>query len=71
MIIFAAALFRIIRHGLSLPAKFVQAAGGLSNKELLTFGYFAVAIVSAVMFPYEVYFYSSGGIEEGWTPKIS
>ena len=28
-----------------------------------------VAIVSAVMFPYEVYFYSSGGIEEGWGPK--
>ena len=21
------------------------------------------------MFPYEVYFYSSGGIEEGWGPK--
>jgi len=25
--------------------------------------------VSAVMFPYEVYFYSSGGIEEEWGPK--
>jgi Mn2+/Fe2+ NRAMP family transporter len=42
---------------------------GLSAKELLTFGYFVVAIVSAVMFPYEVYFYSSGGIEEEWSPK--
>src|SRR5690242_5129410 len=42
---------------------------GLSSKELLTFGYFVVAIVSAVLFPYEVYFYSSGGIEEGWGPK--
>src|SRR6185295_19521362 len=42
---------------------------GLSTKELLTFGYFMVAIVSAVMFPYEVYFYSSGGIEEEWGPK--
>jgi manganese transport protein len=41
----------------------------LSTKELLIFGYFAVAIVSAVMFPYEAYFYSSGGIEEGWGPK--
>jgi hypothetical protein len=36
---------------------------------MLTFGYFMVAIVSAVMFPYEVYFYSSGGIEEEWGPK--
>ena len=35
----------------------------------MTFGYFCVAIVSAVLFPYEVYFYSSGGIEEEWGPK--
>jgi len=42
---------------------------GLSTKELMTFGYFCVAIVSAVLFPYEVYFYSSGGIEEEWGPK--
>src|SRR4029078_10401867 len=35
-----------------------QVPPGLSTKELLTFAYFTVAIVSAVMFPYEVYFYS-------------
>ena len=46
-----------------------QVPTGLSTKELLTFAYFGVAILSAVMFPYEVYFYSSGGIEEGWGPK--
>src|ERR1043165_4891618 len=33
-----------------------QAPPGLSRKDLLNFAYFAVAIVSAVMFPYEVYF---------------
>jgi len=42
---------------------------GLSSKQLLTYFYFVVAIFSAVMFPYEAYFYSSGGIEEGWGPK--
>jgi Mn2+/Fe2+ NRAMP family transporter len=42
---------------------------GLSAKEMLSFCYFVVAILSAVMFPYEAYFYSSGGIEEGWGPK--
>jgi Mn2+/Fe2+ NRAMP family transporter len=42
---------------------------GLSTKELLTYGYFVVAIFSAVMFPYEAYFYSSGAIEEEWGPK--
>src|SRR5689334_9707373 len=46
-----------------------QVPKGLSTKELMTFGYFTVAIISAVMFPYEVYFYSSGGIEEGWSVK--
>ena len=41
----------------------------LPTKDVVVFGYFAVAIVSAVMFPYETYFYSSGGIEEHWKPK--
>ena len=41
----------------------------LPAKDLIVFAYFVVAIVSAVMFPYETYFYSSGGIEENWKPK--
>jgi Mn2+/Fe2+ NRAMP family transporter len=31
--------------------------------------YFAVGLLGAAMTPYEVYFYSSGGIEDRWTPK--
>ena len=31
------------------------------------YGYFAVGIIAAMFMPYEVYFYSSGGIEEGWS----
>jgi manganese transport protein len=46
-----------------------QIPNGLSNKQVLNFSYFGVAILSAVMFPYEAYFYSSGGIEEQWGPK--
>jgi Mn2+/Fe2+ NRAMP family transporter len=70
MIVFAVALVKInppwgeIAKGL-VP----QVPAGLSAQELLRFAYFGVAIVSAVMFPYEVYFYSSGGIEEDWGPK--
>ena len=70
MIVFAAALVAIhppwgkIAGGL-IP----QVPPGLSRKELLNFAYFGVAIISAVMFPYEVYFYSSGGIEEEWSLK--
>jgi Mn2+/Fe2+ NRAMP family transporter len=31
--------------------------------------YFAIGLLGAAMTPYEVYFYSSGGIEDRWTPK--
>ncbi len=70
MIVFAAALVAIHAPWDKIAGGFVpQVPHGLSTKELLTFGYFMVAIISAVMFPYEVYFYSSGGIEEEWSPK--
>jgi Mn2+/Fe2+ NRAMP family transporter len=32
-------------------------------------GFFVVGLLGAAMTPYEVYFYSSGGVEERWTPK--
>ena len=70
MIVFAAALFANHAPWTRIAGGLVpQVPRGLTTKELLAFGYFCVAIVSAVMFPYEVYFYSSGGIEEEWGPK--
>jgi manganese transport protein len=33
------------------------------------YAYFAVGLLGAAMTPYEVYFYSSGGVEEQWGPK--
>jgi Mn2+/Fe2+ NRAMP family transporter len=33
------------------------------------YAYFAVGVIGAALVPYEVYFYSSGGIEEGWGVK--
>jgi Mn2+/Fe2+ NRAMP family transporter len=70
MVVFAVALVSIhppwtqIAHGL-VP----QVPHGLSTTQMLSFAYFIVAILSAVMFPYEAYFYSSGGIEEKWGIK--
>jgi Mn2+/Fe2+ NRAMP family transporter len=70
MVVFAAALVAIHPPWGAIAGGFVpQVPAGLSTKEMLVFAYFAVAILSAVMFPYEVYFYSSGGIEEEWKPK--
>jgi manganese transport protein len=31
--------------------------------------YFAVGLIAAALMPYEVYFYSSGTVEEGWEPR--
>jgi Mn2+/Fe2+ NRAMP family transporter len=70
MVIFIAALVAIHPPWGEVARGFVpQVPPALSTKELLNFSYFVVAIVSAVMFPYEAYFYSSGGIEEKWGPK--
>jgi len=70
MIVFLVALVAIKPPWHQLAGGFVpHIPHGLSTKELLIFAYFMVAIVSAVMFPYEAYFYSSGGIEEKWAPK--
>jgi manganese transport protein len=41
----------------------------VSTSEPLIYAYFAVGLLGAAMTPYEVYFYSSGAVEEGWTPK--
>src|SRR3954465_1656748 len=70
MIVFAAALVAIHPPWGALAGAVVpQVPAGLSARDQLAFAYFAVAIVSAVMFPYETYFYSSGGIEDKWTVK--
>jgi Mn2+/Fe2+ NRAMP family transporter len=34
-----------------------------------TYGFYAVSLFAAAMTPYEVFFFSSGGVEEGWTAK--
>ncbi len=41
----------------------------LEMKSPLLYAYFAVGLLGAALTPYEVYFYSSGGVEEGWGPK--
>ena len=41
----------------------------LPQNNKLLYAYFAIGLLGAAMTPYEVYFYSSGGIEERWSPK--
>ena len=66
MIVFGAAL-------VALHPPWAELAGGLvpqlPKADRLVYAYFVVAILSAVMFPYETYFYSSGAIADEWGPK--
>jgi Mn2+/Fe2+ NRAMP family transporter len=39
------------------------------DEEWSTYAYYAVALFGAAMTPYEVFFFSSGGVEERWGPK--
>jgi manganese transport protein len=41
----------------------------LETEDTLLYFYFAVGLLGAAMTPYEVYFYSSGGIEDEWTEQ--
>jgi manganese transport protein len=68
LIVFAVAVWRLgpdyaaLWHDATHPTK--PAGEGLP-----TYAYYAVALFGAAMTPYEVFFFSSGGVEEHWGPK--
>jgi manganese transport protein len=37
------------------------------DETIFTYAYYAIALFGAAMTPYEVFFFSSGAVEEGWT----
>ena len=41
----------------------------MDTESPLLYAYFAIGLLGAAMTPYEVYFYSSGAVEEQWGPK--
>ena len=41
----------------------------LAQNNKLLYAYFAIGLLGAALTPYEVYFYSSGGVEDRWSPK--
>jgi Mn2+/Fe2+ NRAMP family transporter len=49
-----------IVHGLSHP-------GIPATESLPTYAFFGIALLGAAMTPYEVFFFSSGAVEDGWT----
>src|SRR3954468_22024068 len=68
LIVFAVALFLLGPNWSELGAQLLQ-HGALAQEKLSTYLYYAVALFGAAMTPYEVFFFSSGAVEEGWTTK--
>ena len=67
MVVVAVAVWRLQPGlaGLTADALHPTVAHGES---LATYAFFAIALLGAAMTPYEVFFFSSGAVEDGWTP---
>jgi len=67
LVVFAVALWQLnpswgdLVHQIAVPAK-------PADEDLPTYFYYAIALFGAAMTPYEVFFFSSGGVEEHWKP---
>jgi Mn2+/Fe2+ NRAMP family transporter len=66
MLVFAVAAVKLGPDWAKVGKGFVPHVA--QNNKLL-YAYFAIGLLGAAMTPYEVYFYSSGGVEDRWTPK--
>jgi Mn2+/Fe2+ NRAMP family transporter len=66
MLVFAVAAVKLGPDWGKVGAGFVP---HVAQNNTLLYAYFVVGLLGAAMTPYEVYFYSSGGVEEKWTPK--
>lgn len=66
LIVFAVALFLLSPDWGALAGQALQ-PGPPDDETPATYWYFAIALFGAAMTPYEVFFFSSGAIEERWT----
>ena len=66
LLVFAVAAYRLEPDWGAVARGFVPS---IDTTDTLVFLFFAVGLLGAAMTPYEVYFYSSGGVEEEWTSK--
>ena len=67
LIVFAVALFLLKPDWGALAGQLVPTVPG--QETIWTYSYYAIALFGAAMTPYEVFFFSSGAVEEGWTVK--
>jgi Mn2+/Fe2+ NRAMP family transporter len=68
LVVFVVAVWQLGPDWSGLSSQFMT-ADKPRDEDWLTYAYFAVALFGAAMTPYEVFFFSSGGVEERWTEK--
>lgn len=68
LIVFAVALFMLSPDWAALADQALTPVIP-DSEPVATYWFFAVALFGAAMTPYEVFFFSSGAVEEGWTRK--
>ena len=66
MLVFAGAAIKLQPQWGEVATGFVPS---VDTGDAAVYGFFVVGLIGAATVPYEVYFYSSGAIEERWTPK--
>jgi Mn2+/Fe2+ NRAMP family transporter len=66
LVVFVVAAVKLNPDWGEVARGFVPSTGSGS---LAVYGYFVVGLIGAATIPYEVYFYSSGAVEERWRPK--
>ncbi|WP_345762112.1 NRAMP family divalent metal transporter [Diaminobutyricibacter sp. McL0608] len=69
LVIFAIALFLLHPDWASLGSQVLLQPSPHTDESAPTYWYYAIALFGAAMTPYEVFFFSSGAIEEKWTAK--
>ncbi len=68
LVVFVVALFRLHTPWSELGHQAVHAVPA-EGENWNTYLYFGVSLFASAMTPYEVFFFSSGGVEEKWGPK--
>jgi manganese transport protein len=65
------ALLVFVAAAIKLHPHWSTVADGLVPhvSDVALYWYFVVGLIAAALMPYEIYFYSSGAIEEEWTPR--
>jgi manganese transport protein len=66
LLVFAVAAVKLNPDWGDVARGFVPSTG---SGDAAVYGYYVVGIIGAAMIPYEVYFYSSGAVEERWSAK--